>query len=78
MKKYGVITNTSVHHEGDERSRTNPGHGYPAYTENITTFKTFKDEDDMLRYRQRWSKDSDIFIEYGVVTFETTVKMVKA
>lgn len=24
----------SFHHEGDERSRTHPGHGYPAYTES--------------------------------------------
>lgn len=30
-----VFKTHSVHHEGDERSRTNPGHGYPAYTETI-------------------------------------------
>lgn len=24
-----------IHHEGDERSRTNPGHGYPAHTEVV-------------------------------------------
>ena len=30
-----VLKSHSVHHEGDERSRTNPGHGYPAYTETI-------------------------------------------
>lgn len=24
-----------IHHEGDERSRTCPGHGYPAHTETI-------------------------------------------
>ncbi len=29
----------SIHHEGDERSRQYPGHGYPAYTENITNFE---------------------------------------
>lgn len=25
----------SIHHEGDERSRTCPGHGYPAHTETL-------------------------------------------
>lgn len=27
----------SVYHAGDERSRTNPGHGYPAHTETFET-----------------------------------------
>jgi hypothetical protein len=31
-----VYKQHSVYHEGDERSRTNPGHGYPAYTEVFT------------------------------------------
>jgi hypothetical protein len=34
-----VFETTSIHHEGDERSRTCPGHGYPAYTEEIHTIK---------------------------------------
>ncbi len=43
--KYGVIYNVSIHHEGDERSRTHPGHGYPAHTENVETFKSFETEE---------------------------------
>jgi hypothetical protein len=37
----------SVHHAGDERSRTNPGHGYPAYTETFETmvYEAFTSED---------------------------------
>lgn len=27
---YIILVNSSYHVEGDERSRTNPGHGYPA------------------------------------------------
>lgn len=36
----------SVHVEGDERSRTHPGHGYPAHTETFHTAKhhLFRDE----------------------------------
>jgi hypothetical protein len=30
-----VFKTNSIYHEGDERSRTCPGHGYPAHTETI-------------------------------------------
>ena len=43
MFKYAVIVERSVYIPGDERSRTNPGHGYPATTEyfqNVITFDT--------------------------------------
>jgi hypothetical protein len=33
--------NYSVHHEGDQRSKDAPGHGYPAYTENILKVRQF-------------------------------------
>jgi glyoxylase-like metal-dependent hydrolase (beta-lactamase superfamily II) len=29
----------SIYHEGDERSRTCPGHGYPAHTETLDAFE---------------------------------------
>lgn len=32
-----VFTTKSIYHEGDERSRTHPGHGYGAYTETINS-----------------------------------------
>jgi len=30
-----VFKTRTIHHEGDERSRTNPGHGYSAYSETL-------------------------------------------
>ena len=44
-----VFDSTSVYHEGDERSRTHPGHGYPAHTETINTINyiVFKDKAEM-------------------------------
>jgi len=45
--KFVFFEKTSIHHEGDERSRTNPGHGYPAYTEQITTPVFSKDETEL-------------------------------
>lgn len=32
-------------YEGDERSRTHPGHGYPAYTETVDTVTHYVTED---------------------------------
>ena len=30
-----VFSRRTIHHEGDERSRNYPGHGYPAYDETL-------------------------------------------
>jgi hypothetical protein len=38
---WAIIETTSVHIPGDERSRTNPGHGYPASTETFITYRAF-------------------------------------
>lgn len=32
---YLIVKRKTIHHAGDERSRTHPGHGYPAYTEEF-------------------------------------------
>lgn len=39
-----------VRHEGDERSRTHPGHGYPAYDERIDNCEVYValTQDDVL------------------------------
>lgn len=43
---WAIIEDSSVSHEGDERSRTNPGHGYPAYTEHIVTYTAFTNKEE--------------------------------
>lgn len=47
-----VFESTSVHIPGDERSRTNPGHGYPASTEYYNTFSYFftKNSDELNKF----------------------------
>ena len=44
-----VFKKHDIFHEGDERSRTHPGHGYPEYTETIHTieYQVFKGQLDM-------------------------------
>jgi len=68
MKKYAAFISESRHIPGDERSRTNPGHGYPAHTINYTTVREFCSEQEMLL----WVKQQDGFNSknYRIVTFE--------
>ena len=47
-----VFKTKNIYHEGDERSRIYPGHGYPAHTETINTveYHVFETEKDLLQY----------------------------
>jgi hypothetical protein len=42
---YAVTYENSITIPGDERSRTNPGHGYPEHTVTNEVFKRFASED---------------------------------
>ena len=58
-----IFDNKQIHHEGDERSRTNPGHGYPAYTENVNNFK-YLSFDNTNEGEMEWkNKLKDLYIE---------------
>lgn len=48
-----IITNNSVNVPGDERSRTNPGHGYPAYTERSFNIEVYESEDSWKKEVER-------------------------
>lgn len=41
---WAILSNASEYVPGDERSRTNPGHGYPASTIQYLTYEPFTDE----------------------------------
>lgn len=42
---YAIITFSSVTIPGDERSRTNPGHGYPEHTEETINYQAFLEKE---------------------------------
>lgn len=50
-----VYDDRTIHHEGDERSRTHPGHGYPAYDEVISSVEHWVsvDEAETLAFVKR-------------------------
>ena len=47
MTKYLIIKDKTIHHEGDERSRNYPGHGYPAWSETVQEVSEFGSEEAM-------------------------------
>ncbi len=61
-KHYGAIVMDSIYHaatEGDERSRTNPGHGYPAspsWDEPVTKYEYLGTKEAMETWVLRQEK----------------------
>ena len=55
---YAILEQRSISIPGDERSRTNPGHGYPASTEQVWDYIVFKD-------RESW--EAEIKRRHGLV-----------
>jgi hypothetical protein len=53
---YAAIIQDSYHVEGDERSRTNPGHGYPAHSVSYTKIEKFDSEAELKRWVQQQAK----------------------
>ncbi len=41
---WAIVTQISITTPGDERSRTNPGHGYPESTDTYLVYKAYTDE----------------------------------
>lgn len=49
---FAVLNFGSITIPGDERSRTNPGHGYPESTESTIEYIAFTDEETLKRWIQ--------------------------
>lgn len=67
MPKYLMITTRSIFIPGDERSRTNPGHGYPETTEHVVENHFFDTEEALLSYIEahRLTDKNPIIYELG-------------
>ncbi len=55
---WAIIKFTTVHIPGDERSRTHPGHGYPARSEAVVNYEAYDDEQDWLDAIQKIEDDN--------------------
>jgi hypothetical protein len=48
IEHWAIIVGDSVHIPGDERSRTNPGHGYPAEDRKFISYQLYLTEEKLL------------------------------
>lgn len=53
---YAILYPESITIPGDERSRTNPGHGYPEHTEHSWRMEVFSTREEWLAEVDRLSK----------------------
>ena len=78
--KYAAIIDSSYTVPGDERSRTNPGHGYPEHTVQYKDFREFKNFEEMKKWvedeeRSKYSRTKYRIISFKPMTVSTTVEI---
>jgi len=77
--KYAVFTTQTIHHEGDERSRTHPGHGYPAYSENIDSVIKFDSKEALKQWIERnntgYGRKNFTAIKYQELRVSTSIEV---
>lgn len=77
--KYAALVSKSVSIPGDERSRTNPGHGYPAHTETYLEMVEFADKPAMEAWVASQTRGgyapSFKLIQYEELRYETSVSV---
>lgn len=59
---WAIIIQGSVYIPGDERSKTNPGHGYPEYYQEIIEYKAFEDFEEFKFEVARLTNTSKKFV----------------
>lgn len=78
-KKYAAVIECSYTTQGDERSRTNPGHGYPAETVRYQSLRHFDDKTEMENWVKEQARrpyaDKFKIIEYVELQVTTSVSV---
>lgn len=74
---FAAIVKEIIHIEGDERSRTNPGHGYPAHDIKIDKIIKFANKPAMEKWVEeqenyRYAKKDYELICYTPLEVQTT------
>lgn len=73
---YAAIVFGQIWIEGDEYSKTHPGHGYPGYSKQTLSYIVFKDEASMTK----WVKENELRTQYVIIesrqlTIEKTISI---
>lgn len=72
---YIALIKSSYHVEGDERSRTNPGHGYPAQDIEYTEAIEFQTKEDFQRWFEANPNKTFRLFQCTPVTVKKTVSI---
>jgi hypothetical protein len=73
---FAVVRFSSIHIEGDERSRQCPGHGYPTRNEPKAEYITFDDAEDLNKWVSNHIDDDFIVLNTNrmKINVETIVR----
>ena len=77
---YIALIKSTYYVEGDVRSKSNPGHGYPGGTEMRTEVREFDDKEEMLEWvRQqedrKFGKESYRILKCTPMEVKTTISV---
>jgi len=77
---WAILKFSTTHVPGDERSRTNPGHGYPAHTVDNVSYEAFYTEEKFLAALHRLENDTFTHGRYSAfkvepLTIKTTISV---
>lgn len=77
---WAIVEFSSIHIEGDERSRTNPGHGYGAHSEDKATYISFTNREEWSinvseRSQRQYDNNFVAFEVAGLAKIAITVKV---
>lgn len=76
MKKWAIIEVETTFIPGDERSRTHPGHGYPASTVSHTVYREYDNWDKFVNEVKRKTARKDNFRAVEVTPVEIKTEVV--
>lgn len=77
-KAYAIMTPCSVTIPGDERSRTNPGHGYPEHTEHYWNVEIYHNEKEWkaeIKERHESKYSNKNFVAYVMYPVKVNVSI---
>ena len=74
--KFGILEKMTRTIPGDERSKTNPGHGYPEHTERMTVLHEFDDEEQMSRWMNQNIYKNIRIIQFEEMEFQKVYKFI--
>lgn len=77
---YAILEPRSTFIPGDERSRTNPGHGYPEHTEHSWDYIVFPNKEEWetevkRRHESQWGRKDFVAISATPATVTSTVSV---